>query len=223
MSSPAKRRKLDSDGGKPVVPTRGLEYFFAKQRQGDSSSSSEPQRINASSQSATTELSDEDYARKLQAEFDREALQPSAGRIAVTPNSADNQSDTNRQVSATVPDETSQDVMPSPRRPANTLMLQASGVTEDTISSTIPLDESPFTFDPEKYLLQLRESWKGQDGHASYALLTRCFVLVNGTTSRIKIVDTLVNCIRLIIEGDPSSLLPMVRETFYKECSWIQT
>ncbi|CAI4214713.1 unnamed protein product [Parascedosporium putredinis] len=106
---------------------------------------SEPQRTDASGQSATTELSDEDYARKLQAEFDREALQPSAGQIAVIANSTDNKSDANQQVSATVPDKTSEDVMPSPRRPANTLMLQASGVTEDTISSTIPLDESPFT------------------------------------------------------------------------------
>ena len=48
------------------------------------------------------------------------------------------------------------------------------------------------------------------EGGATYALLTRCFVLVSGTTSRIKIVDTLVNCLRLLIEGDPDSLLPAV-------------
>jgi DNA ligase-1 len=35
-------------------------------------------------------------------------------------------------------------------------------------------------------------------------------VLVNSTTSRIRIVDTLVNTIRLLIEGDPPSLLPAV-------------
>jgi DNA ligase-1 len=40
--------------------------------------------------------------------------------------------------------------------------------------------------------------------------LTRCFILINSTTSRIKIVDTLVNLLRTIIEGDPSSLLPAV-------------
>jgi DNA ligase-1 len=66
------------------------------------------------------------------------------------------------------------------------------------------------TFDPAKYIPQLQESWASEGGAASYSLLTRCFVLVNSTQSRIKIVDTLVNCIRLLIEADPSSLLPAV-------------
>lgn len=35
-------------------------------------------------------------------------------------------------------------------------------------------------------------------------------MLVNSTQSRIKIVDTLVNLLRTIIEGDPDSLLPTV-------------
>lgn len=52
---------------------------------------------------------------------------------------------------------------------------------------------------------------KRRTDHAlSDALLTRCFVLVSGTSSRIKIVDTLVNCLRVIIEADPDSLLPAV-------------
>ena len=40
-------------------------------------------------------------------------------------------------------------------------------------------------------------------------------MLVNSTQSRIKIVDTLVNLLRVIIEADPKSLLPTVRKLHY--------
>ena len=98
-----------------------------------------------------------------------------------------------------------------PKKSSTTLKLQSSGTAEDAVTSSIPLDESPLTFEPAKYIPQLRESWESQNNHASYALLAKCFTLVNGTQSRIKIVDTLVNCVRLLIESDPSSLLPAVR------------
>lgn len=91
-----------------------------------------------------------------------------------------------------------------------TLSLQSAGMDEDIITNSIPLDEPPLTFEPSKYLEQLKEHWSKDGGNASYALLTRCFVLVSGTASRIKIVDTLVNCLRLLIEGEPESLLPAV-------------
>lgn len=83
-------------------------------------------------------------------------------------------------------------------------------MAEDTVTTSIPLDESPLTFEPGKYVELLKQHWAKEGGDASYALLTTCFVLVSGTTSRIKIVDTLVNCIRILIEGDPDSLLPAV-------------
>ncbi|PHH86062.1 hypothetical protein CDD83_10801 [Cordyceps sp. RAO-2017] len=94
--------------------------------------------------------------------------------------------------------------------PKSTLTLQSADMAEDVVTSSIPLDEPPLTFDPLKYVSQLKEHWASEGGNASYALLTRCFVLVSATTSRIKIVDTLVNCLRVLIEGDPSSLLPAV-------------
>ena len=93
-------------------------------------------------------------------------------------------------------------------------VLLGGNASTDMVSETIPFDESPLVFDPSKYIPQLKESWANDGGDASYALLTRCFVLVNGTQSRIKIVDALVNCIRLLIEADPESLLPMVRSYF---------
>ena len=96
------------------------------------------------------------------------------------------------------------------QKSSNTLSLQSAGSAEDNISSNIPFDESPLAFDPSKYVAELQGHWAAEGGDASYALLTRCFVLVNSTQSRIKIVDTLVNLLRVIIEGDPSSLLPTV-------------
>ncbi|PKS07179.1 hypothetical protein jhhlp_005779 [Lomentospora prolificans] len=206
MASPTKRRKLDSGDKKAAIQSRGLEYFFARQRQGNASSSTVAVPANPS----PAAQDDEDFARKLQAEFDREALQPSTNSASDIPKSDFNAAVTMETPGAPPVEKTEDEVKYPPKKAANTLMLQASGVTEDTVSSIIPLDESPFTFEPVKYLPQLKESWTSQGGDASYALLTRCFVLVNGTTSRIKIVDTLVNCVRLIIEGDPSSLLPMV-------------
>ena len=95
-------------------------------------------------------------------------------------------------------------------RKTDTLALQSTASAEDAVSSTVPFDENPLTFDPTKYLPGLKAHWAGQGGEASYGLLTRCFILVNSTQSRIKIVDTLVNFLRTLIEGDPESLLPAV-------------
>ena len=92
----------------------------------------------------------------------------------------------------------------------DTLALQSTASAEDAVSSTVPFEENPLTFDPAKYLPDLKTYWASQGGEASYGLLTRCFVLVNSTQSRIKIVDTLVNLLRTLIEGDPESLLPAV-------------
>ena len=94
-----------------------------------------------------------------------------------------------------------------------TLSLQSVASSVDSVSESIPFDQSPLTFDPGDYVPALKAHWEKDDGNASYALLTRCFVLINGTASRIKIVDTLVNCLRVLIEADPGSLLPAVGAT----------
>jgi DNA ligase 1 len=91
-----------------------------------------------------------------------------------------------------------------------TLSLQSASSSKDLISSSIPFDVSPLIFDTSLYLPDLKRYWVTEGGNASYGLITRCFVLVNATQSRIKIVDTLVNFLRTIIEGDPGSLLPAV-------------
>ena len=75
------------------------------------------------------------------------------------------------------------------------------------IIETIPMDTDPLSFDPDNYR-DLSEYWPG--GKATYGLLVKAFVLVNATKSRIKIVDTLVNLLRMLIRLDPESLLPAV-------------
>ncbi len=208
MSSPAKKRKLNSNQ-KEVVPSRGLEYFFAKQRQTGSASASRPaDAISGDAAIPSEELTDEQLARKIQAEWNRG---PEGRDVA----RADESSEHGSESRAITPPPASSAVT-SPTASAQgeastkTLSLQSVAAADGHFSTSLPLDESPLSFEPSQYIPQLKAHWATDGGDASYALLTRCFVLVNGTRSRIKIVDTLVNCLRVLIEGDPSSLLPMV-------------
>ncbi|EKV05960.1 DNA ligase [Penicillium digitatum] len=191
MSSPAKKRKRNGDSS---PPKRGIKSFFKEQN---------TEQINLKGPDVTEQtLSDEALARKLQAEWNKQ-------ENAHTP-TEDSQAEL--QINS-VPSMSDPPVLPmvAPVMPKkSTLSLQSSAGTEDTVSLAIPLDQSPQTFDASQYAAELRSHWEIEGGDASYALLTRAFVLANATTSRIKIVDTLVNFLRVLIEGDPSSVLPAV-------------
>ncbi|KAL7891932.1 ATP-dependent DNA ligase [Trichoderma sp. SZMC 28014] len=216
MSSPAKKRKLNSGAKQPAAQSKGLEYFFSKQKQSEASNKSTGQDDVPSS---ATALTDEELARKLQAEWDQEVTNEAAairGSQNSTPKTEGTEVIAETADSDSTPTSTSRPVVstaettPKKQDTKKTLALQSTGMADDLITESIPLDESPLIFDPSKYINELQEYWAAEGGNASYALLTRCFVLVSGTTSRIKIVDTLVNCIRILIESDPSSLLPAV-------------
>ncbi|KAJ5007742.1 DNA ligase 3 [Colletotrichum sp. SAR 10_99] len=219
MPSPSKKRKLN-DQSSSGVPSRGLEYFFSKQRQNGSTTPRETPKDTPeatpnshSVNGENSELTDEELARKLQAEWDAEVQNE---RAASTPcpepakESTPVEASKAQEVTSAVA-EPSKPAVVLPQAPKkNTLSLSSVANAEDTASATIPLDQIPLTFDPSEFTPQLKEQWASEGGHASYAFLTRCFVLVNGTQSRIKIVDTLVNSIRVLIEADPDSLLPAV-------------
>ncbi|OTA66156.1 ATP-dependent DNA ligase [Hypoxylon sp. EC38] len=219
MPSPAKKRKLNNSSAKSSgLPSRGLEYFFSKQKQ-NGDSSKEGQDLKRASEPPAAkdenhEMTDEELARKLQAEWDKEA--ESAGRasgsptVHTAPNAPTSLNTTETLDASQKPTEPVPEVKKLNDKGKGTLSLQSVAASVDTVSETIPFDESPLTFDPAKYVPQLQEHWASDGGNASYALLTRCFVLINSTSSRIKIVDTLVNCLRVLIEGDPESLLPAV-------------
>lgn len=189
MSSPAKKRKRDVQ----VQPTRSIASFF----QGQAAKKAEKPEPASSSEDPKHSLSDEALARKLQAEWNNE-------ETAATPE--------------TVPpsEPTAESPSPEDNREQNkakakgVLSLQSSSGIEDPTSLSVPFDQSPLVFDSLKYARELKAHWSTEGGNASYALLTRAFILANATTSRIKIVDILVNFLRVLIEGDPSSVLPAV-------------
>jgi len=201
MSTPSKRRRKN-DG--TVEPVRGLDYFFAKQQQKKSELKSQP---TAAAPEAKSTLTDEELARKLQAEWDEEDRLNRIGAAPAKDGAQKNAHPAELESTKSPISLIQQTTAPSP---AKVLALQSSATDEDELTSNIPFDESPLTFDPQKYVPALQEHWSSDNGHATYALLTRCFVLVNATTSRIKIVDTLVNLLRIIIESDPGSMLPAV-------------
>ncbi|KAJ5727498.1 hypothetical protein N7493_005318 [Penicillium malachiteum] len=196
MSSPAKKRKRNGDNASPQK-VRTIASFFKGQ-------TSQESRIEPDVTEQT--LSDEALARKLQAEWNKEEQTAESTPISNNIQSTEAELDTNTAPPAPPP----ADITPAAPTSKNTLSLQSSSGTEDTVSLDIPFDQSPQTFDVGKYVSELRPHWASEGGDATYALLTRAFVLANSTTSRIKIVDTLVNFLRVLIEGDPTSVLPAV-------------
>src|ERR1700742_5010225 len=71
MPSPAKKRKLDPDAKNPALPSRGLEYFFSKQKQNGVPTSQPVAQVPP--ESSDQSLSDEQLARKLQVEWNQES------------------------------------------------------------------------------------------------------------------------------------------------------
>jgi DNA ligase-1 len=206
MSTPSKRRKRNDGSGEP---SKGIDFFFAKQQEKNAKSKEPISDVVADAVHSTNIFSDEELARKLQDEWNQEgqAQEPQRDGEIELPSEGRNIE------SVSTPSKSLKDLTqrPSPfASPAKTLGLQSAGTDEDTVTSKIPFDESPLQFDPSTYIADLQHHWAADNGRATYALLTRCFVLVNATTSRIKIVDTLVNMLRTIIESDPDSLLPAV-------------
>lgn len=196
MSSPAKKRKRNGDSSQNF---RSIESFFKGQAT----------RPNPEHEPEVTDqtLSDEALARKLQAEWDQEEDAQNSLENGDQAVSAISEAST-APSALSIPADATPEAPVVPKK--NTLSLQSSTGTEDTVALAVPFDQSPQTFDATKYATDLRSRWASEGGDASYALLTRAFVLANATTSRIKIVDTLVNFLRVLIEGDPSSLLPAV-------------
>lgn len=229
MSSPAKKRKRTSGSDPPSHRgTRTIDAFFA--RQATTTTTDADANANANGPSRSAEIpaqqiqqseADEELAHRLQAQWDEEARDSSHNELSQTSvnEKAQNRdnfpiADVNETALATSERHSLTSAMRLPRDGASTsnlLSLQALSNTEDAPSMSLPLDISPVAFHPSQYLAELGAGWHaGGEGHAFYSLLTRAFVLISNTQSRIKIVDTLVNLLRIVIEGDPDSLVPTV-------------
>lgn len=232
MSSPAKRRKTTKDAANQK-PARSLEYFFAKPKaltsaQDESTLAQTSPRDGSTSKTNDPNVSsftDEQLARKLQEEWDREdrerqhASATVPAPAATGPDSGDDlymapeqilQEDGTIKESEDKIESKSSDALYERQLAPHTLSLQSANAAEDNTTASVPLDQSPLTFNPDDYVPDLKRQWAAEGGHATYALLTHAFVLINQTQSRIKIVDNLVNLLRILIEGDPESLLPAV-------------
>ena len=233
MSTPNKRRKKNGHQSS-TQPIRGLDYFFGKQKEPPSGRNGSATPLEDKEQDGN--LTDEQLARKLQAEWDAQDRSQASGdsravvaEAAPVSRPADREGQDELYSRTDTEDHDLGSPSPLPARvehqskdpPAqksafaglgqkNTLSLQSASKDEDTVCQSIPFDQSPLTFEPQRYTADLKKQWASDNGLATYALLTRCFVLINQTQSRIKIVDTLVNLLRVIIEGDPDSLLPAV-------------
>jgi DNA ligase-1 len=204
MSSPAKRRKKNDGSSQP---TKGLDYFFAKQL--EKTTIREVPKVLDSVDSPA--LTDEELARKLQEEFDQELQAEQANAQQQDDQSAVKRPEyDNDELFESKEAETKSLPAPIFGEKPKILALQSSGNAEDLVTSQLPFYQSPLSFVPSDHVPDLQKHWALDKGQATYALLTRCFVLVNATTSRIKIVDTLTNMLRTIIESDSRSLLPAV-------------
>lgn len=238
MSTPTKKRKTNYYKASPKT-VGSLDFFFAKTKDGLGSDKRDANHVEnekvdcaviqakSVAEAAERKLTDEELARKLQNEWDEQdklrgrtdtgeadkAVIGASGNRKVDGLSLE---DSLRVQPPLNLNGKHQSVQTQEHRSnlgrvkRDTLSLQSTASADITVSSTVPFDESPLTFDPSKYVPDLKKQWAELGGDASYDILTRCFILVNSTQSRIKIVDTLVNFLRTLIESEPESLLPAV-------------
>ncbi|SZF03764.1 unnamed protein product [Blumeria hordei] len=166
---------------------------------------------------------DEEIARKLQAEWCQEELMVSCIKPSEIPENLPSGSQPIgneaclSDINSSYCDKdmrlkpTSKNVIkPISTEKERTLSIMLTENNADEDGSNIPFGESPLTFRPSNYKEELGNYSITEGGNISYSLLTKCFMLISGTSSRIKIIDTLVNLLRILIEEDPSSLIPAV-------------
>ncbi|KAF3919773.1 hypothetical protein ABW20_dc0108540 [Dactylellina cionopaga] len=227
--SPAKRRKKND---KTSSPSKGhtLEYFFGRKQPA-------PSKLNLVSDNEPNEgLTDEQLARKLQEQWAKEdallskdAKENEIGESSqrsilleqeakdlefarklqkegeLEENISGNEDATNDFQETLL----SADVeAPEEATDFTKAKVQLEYKPEwDKLVDELPFDKDPLSFDPNDYISLVDGL---PDSKLTYGLLTRAFVLINSTRSRIKIVDTLTNFLRTAIACDSASLLPAV-------------
>jgi len=190
-TTPSKRRKLNN-GDQQVSPSKGrsLDFFFGKQQAAKKdaprsspkiANNNELYRSDCKSEEKEEGSSDADeaYARRLQAQFDEES-RAQAGETTASVQSIDDGALKPEIIH--VPEDKTESQLESPIASAapstaieprkQTLSLQSAAASKDVISDTVPFDENPLTFDPGKYLPDLRKQWVADGGDVTFSLLT---------------------------------------------------
>ena len=209
--TPTKRRRKNDFQPSPQ-PVRSLDFFFNKQKEAQVAAHKPKDSATISSQEPADgddktlpPLTDEELARQLQEEWNRQDNDQAETTLSSPLENQTQQANGGNVTKSEEPSITTQ-----PKAEKATLSLQSVSSTEDDITTRVPFDEPPLSFDPQKYISGLKKSWATTGNEASYGLLCHAFVLINSTPKRIKIVDTLTNFLRTVIEGDPKSLLSAV-------------
>lgn len=214
MASPSKRRRKN-DFQPSSQPVKSLDFFFSKQKTAQAAREvlNKPKgsetEVLEDVVTSSTPLTDQELARQLQEEWNQEDYKS-------VDNGVPSQIGTSAQDHTSVgqaPEARGVDADSSGPQVVNEkaiLSLQSVASSEDDITTCMPFDDHPLTFDPQEYIPRLKKCWEATGNDASYGILSHAFVLINSTKSRIKIVDTLTNFLRTLIEGNPGSLLSAV-------------
>ncbi|GJN82606.1 hypothetical protein PLIIFM63780_006148 [Purpureocillium lilacinum] len=145
MSSPAKKRKLNNGSKTATAQPKGLEYFFSKQRQTEAPGPA-PSQAEAPGDDSE-KLTDEELARKLQAEYDLEVANgaPEGGgppKAGIADEAFDNIEKDEPVTEALTPSPTKDTTNPpgesiaAPEqsgKSGKTLTLQSTGTAEDAV------------------------------------------------------------------------------------------
>jgi DNA ligase 1 len=210
--SPAKKRKTETT---PVK--RGVDFFFKKQLQQkkpepvengiEVKEESDRERLfvldEDDERRRKQEEDDEKFARQLQAleDHDEAVDAEMAKRLAA-------EEDPAHDPKAQENEPPIKQESPSKKHPITKLELTSSNSTSSLEEIySIPLDKDPLTFSPA-HNAAIASTWSPRC--TPYAFLTHAFILINSTRSRLKIVDYLVNTLRVVTHHDPASLLPLV-------------
>ena len=215
--SPPKKRKTDST---PVK--RGVDFFFKRQFE----KNQPPAPSSGDLFVLSNEDDDSEVKKRLQEEGDERLareLQDMEGRMEVDDeefarqlamdygatdkdSNGTNEQNVMEEVEAPLVPETSL-LSEKETKPPNVVINNSMSTTYLEEIYAIPLDKDPLQFNPSTDA-SCATSWSA--GRTPYAFLTHSFILINGTRSRLKIVDYLVNTLRVVTHHDPESLLPLV-------------
>ena len=228
MASPTKRRKKNDGSGTPAAGAgvRTLDFFFGRKAVAvaaggkvEEKQKSEGMGVDGDGGAGVEKEkeTDEELARRLHEEWN--GVESADGNVNVRGSGSGSRDDS---VTAAVEEEVvmiwekkgvldGRDLSSQQEALSSKTVVPTSvpptTLDAETAHSTIPLDQDPLKFTPELYTPLLHSF---PNSRATYALLTHCFVLITSTRSRIKIVDTLTNLLRLLIISDSPSLLPAV-------------
>lgn len=155
------------------------------------------------------EVENDEFARRLFKDY--ETLEPDMNDADIRTEASQRPQDLNGNKTPPAPStpikQTANLSLENLPQPAKLTIDNPTSITSLEEIYAIPLDKDPLQFNPATDA-SCASHWSPQK--TPYAFLTHAFILINSTRSRLKIVDYLVNTLRVVTYHDPASLLPLV-------------